>query len=64
MNKSNQWELNGDCSICRRKSYCSKPCTKWKRETEAEIKSLTKNVMNKATGGVMEKYINEALYYL
>lgn len=28
MQKDNQWEIHGDCRICRRKDYCSKPCTK------------------------------------
>lgn len=23
---SEQWKLDGDCSICRRRDYCSKPC--------------------------------------
>lgn len=26
-----QWKEQGDCSICRRQKYCSKPCTIKKR---------------------------------
>lgn len=26
--ENEQWKLNGDCSKCRRRDYCSKPCTK------------------------------------
>lgn len=25
-NINEQWLLDGDCSICRRKNYCNKPC--------------------------------------
>lgn len=21
-----RWEIDGDCELCRRQSYCSKPC--------------------------------------
>ncbi len=24
--KNEQWNLEGDCSRCRRQSYCKKPC--------------------------------------
>lgn len=30
-NKDEQWDLNGDCRICRRKEYCGEPCTKHKQ---------------------------------
>lgn len=23
-----QWKLDGDCTICRRRSYCSKVCSR------------------------------------
>ena len=61
MDKSEQWLLNGDCRICRRKNYCSKPCTRCKRETQAELKRLVANAMNEATGGVMSEYINKTV---
>lgn len=38
-NKSEQWLLDGDCSVCRRKNYCSKDCN-------ARIKAFEKNVSN------------------
>lgn len=61
MENSEQWLLNGDCRICRRKNYCSKPCTRCKRETQAELKRLVANAMNEATGGVMSEYINKTV---
>lgn len=51
MDKSNQWELSGDCSLCRRKKYCSKPCKRNKRSTQAMIHSLVANKLNEMTGG-------------
>ena len=45
MDKSNQWELNGDCTLCRRKKYCSNPCTMNKR--------YNKYLLNRAVAGVM-----------
>ena len=39
-NLSNQWELNGDCQLCRRQKYCSKPCKKHRVRVESEIHNL------------------------
>lgn len=27
MDNSEQWKIDGDCKICRRDAYCTKPCT-------------------------------------
>ena len=35
-----QWLLDGNCDLCRRKKYCSKPCTANKRQREWNLKSL------------------------
>lgn len=51
MDKSEQWNLDGDCSLCRRKNYCSKPCTRNKRETDIMMRSLVASKLNEATGG-------------
>ena len=61
MDKSEQWLLNGDCRICRRKKYCSKPCTRCKRETQAEMKRLVAGFLNEATGGVMSEAIDKTV---
>ena len=26
MDNSEQWKIDGDCKVCRRDSYCTKPC--------------------------------------
>ena len=35
-----QWKSNGDCDICRRKSYCKKQCKKRKDNYYNEILKL------------------------
>ena len=57
MDNSEQWKLNGDCSLCRRKNYCSKPCTMNKRDTQAMIHSLVANKLNEMTGGAYSEII-------
>lgn len=32
-----QWKLNGQCSICRRKSYCKKQCKANKENFKQEV---------------------------
>lgn len=34
---SDQWKLEGNCSICRRKNYCQRRCTANHRRTNAMI---------------------------
>ena len=59
--KTEQWNLDGDCDLCRRKKYCSKPCTKAKRQAHAETKRLVKQILNEATGGVLGDAMNKAV---
>ena len=49
--KSEQWNLDGDCSLCRRKNYCSKRCTLNKRKSEILMRSLVASKLNEITGG-------------
>lgn len=37
--ESEQWLLNGNCSICRKRKYCNKDCS-------ARIKAFEKKVSN------------------
>lgn len=50
--ETEQWLLNGDCTKCRRKSYCKKACTKSKRRLNAHMKMLIEGKMNELTDGV------------
>lgn len=61
-NKSNQWELEGNCNICRRKNYCSKPCTRNKRETESFVRGLIAEKMDELSGGAYSKIMENASY--
>jgi radical SAM protein with 4Fe4S-binding SPASM domain len=46
---SDRWKSDGKCSLCRRKEYCSKPCTAHKRRVQADIFQT----MDSATGGML-----------
>ena len=58
MSRSNQWELEGNCKICRRKNYCSKPCTRYKRESKALIKNFATSYLDKMTGGAYSEMVD------
>ena len=38
--EADQWKQGGDCSICRRKKYCRKACTKHKQWMAAAIRQV------------------------
>lgn len=61
-NENEQWLLNGDCSKCRRKNYCSKPCTRNKRGTEAMMKALVASKLNEMTGGAFGEIMKYSEY--
>ncbi len=37
---SDRWLIDGDCSKCRRRQYCSKDCTKRKRSMNRMIRDF------------------------
>lgn len=61
-NENEQWLLEGNCIKCRRKEYCSKPCTKYNRATEAMVNSLVSSKLNEMTGGAYEKIMSHSKY--
>lgn len=46
-----QWKDVGDCSVCRRQKYCSKPCKRAQMRRQSEIAGMFANVMLKAMAG-------------
>ena len=60
--ENEQWKLQGDCTKCRRKEYCSKPCTRCNRVARAKMKRLVADTMNEMTGGAMKEIINKTVY--
>lgn len=42
---NDQWKLSGDCKLCRRKSYCKKPCTANKRRKESLLDALVQSAI-------------------
>lgn len=38
--QKDSWLIDGDCMTCRKKRYCSKPCTKRKRVVREEMNTF------------------------
>ena len=53
INKSEQWKLKGQCSICRRKSYCKKQCKANKENFKTEVKTAFTKKQNLAMMKIM-----------
>lgn len=51
--RSEQWKLNGQCSICRRKSYCKKQCKTNKENFKTEVKTTFTKKQNLAMMKIM-----------
>ena len=60
--KNEQWLLNGDCSICRRRNYCKKECTKRARATAAWLRRAVKGALDDVTGGAYSTILNRCDY--
>lgn len=58
IDKSEQWKLSGDCNLCRRQKYCSKPCTVNKRATFNLAQSLVRNKLDEMTSGAYSTIMN------
>ena len=41
VNSGDQWLLDGDCTLCRKKSYCGTPCTKQNKYKDNLLKEMT-----------------------
>ena len=40
VNERNQWQLKGDCSICRKQKYCTKQCQAFKKNIYKEVERI------------------------
>ena len=49
--KSEQWLLDGNCNICRRKEYCSKPCKACKDRMTYEMRCAVSRAMFRCMTG-------------
>ena len=58
MENNEQWKSGGNCNLCRRKNYCSKPCALAKRQQKAMLRGLVADTMNRMTGGAMKEIID------
>lgn len=48
MNDREQWLSTGNCDVCRRRKYCSKPCKPAQRRSAAELTSMIAGAVCKA----------------
>lgn len=55
MESTEQWETNGKCNVCRRRNYCSKPCTAYKRRQEYELRCAVARAFVRANLNVNNK---------
>ena len=54
-----QWKYYGRCNVCRRKSYCRKPCTKNKEYCAIAIREYFRKTKLGRMAEAMEKTIAE-----
>lgn len=50
-----QWLDIGDCSVCRRQKYCSKPCKRARMRQQRELAAVVGRAMLKAMVGGYDK---------
>lgn len=55
-NESEQWKLHGDCSKCRKQSYCNKRCSAVKSRTRSVIGSLMGAYAERMLPGITRRY--------
>lgn len=48
---SEQWLSNGDCSICRRRTFCHKDCKARSKSIEKDVESTISNILMKRIFG-------------
>lgn len=59
VDRSEQWNLDGDCSLCRRKDYCSNRCTRNKRNFEISMRSMVSSKLDEMTGGAYSQVFSK-----
>ena len=52
---ADQWKLGGDCSQCRRRSYCNKSCSAHRSRMDARIRMAMAGMMAKALSRPVRK---------
>ena len=58
--ETEQWLLRGDCSVCRKRNYCSKPCRVRSNYEDAQFRKIMNSAMDEVTGGAFSA-INKAV---
>lgn len=58
--ETDQWLRRGDCSVCRKRNYCSKPCKARSQYERARFTCIMAEAMDEVTGGAFNA-INKEL---
>lgn len=56
-----QWLRNGDCSLCRRRNYCKKPCKAHKTRSDQLLRSVVFEAMADTITGNSSNRMKPAL---
>lgn len=54
---NDQWNSNGNCNLCRRQKYCSKPCKACKRAEAIRLHKIACDIMAIGAAKVIEDKI-------
>ena len=53
--ETEQWQLNGDCSKCRRQPFCTKNCGAKKRKDARKIRAVEDALYDHITHGLIPR---------
>lgn len=56
--ETEQWLLNGNCSKCRKKNYCSKECKRNDLRKKRIIANTITKTMDERTNGLYSQIMN------
>ena len=51
INNSEQWKSSGNCKECRRKEYCTKKCSAWKKRQDEIIHNIVASIFTTTVDG-------------
>ena len=57
-----QWLSDGNCKLCRRRKYCTKPCKRCRLSTQRMVNSLITEKLDAATNGTFSEIMRRGYY--
>lgn len=59
---TDQWKRTGNCELCRRKSYCKKPCKAKKNRRDSMIRDAVEKAMSKVVSAYMGRALDKEVW--